>query len=86
MIRYLLLVYILGKRMTKGPIGPLFRELSDENLLLSMAENLWAYIKELIIKSSHVICYKIEPDILLHLLDLIEDSIVKPINLSTAKL
>ncbi len=85
-IRYLLLVYILGKRMAKGPIGPLFRELSDENLMLSMAEKLWAYIKELIIRSSHVICYKIEPDIILHLLDMIEDSIVKPINLSTAKL
>lgn len=47
---------------------------------------LWAYIKELIIRPSHVICYKIEPDIILHLLDMIEDSIVKPINLSTAKL
>ena len=86
MVRYLLLVYILGKRMMKGPIGPLFRELSDENLLLSMAKKLWAYIKELIIRSSHVISYKIEPDIVLHLLDLIEDSIIKPINLSTAKL
>jgi hypothetical protein len=86
MIRYLLLVYILGKRMVMGPIGPLFRELSDENLLLSMVEKLWAYIKELIIRSSHVICYKIEPDIVLHLLDMIEDTIVKPINLSTAKL
>lgn len=86
MIRYLLLVYILGKRMMKGPIGPLFRELSDENLLLSMAQKLWAYIKELIIRSSHVICYKIEPDIVLHLLDMIEDSIIKPTNLSTAKL
>ena len=86
MIRYLLLVYILGKRMVMGPIGPLFRELSDENLLLSMVEKLRAYIKELIIRSSHVICYKIEPDIVLHLLDMIEDTIVKPINLSTAKL
>ena len=86
MIRYLLLVYILGKRILKGPIGPLFRELSDENLLLSMAERFWAFIKELIIKSSHLICYKIEPDILFHILDLIEDSIIKPVNLSTAKL
>jgi len=86
MIRYLLLVYILNKRMANGPMGPLFRELSDENQLLSMAEKLWAYIKELIIRSSHVISYKIEPDIVLHMLDIIEDSIVKPLNLSTAKL
>ena len=86
MIRYLLLVYILGKRRINGPIGPLFRELSDENQLLSMAEKLWAYIKELIIRSSHVICYKIEPDIVLHLLDMIEDNIIEPVGLSTAKL
>ena len=86
MIRYLLLVYILGKRRINGPIGPLFRELSDENQLLSMAEKLWAYIKELIIRSSHVICYKIEPDIVLHLLDMIEDNIIAPVGLSTAKL
>ena len=49
-----------------GPIGPLFRELSDEKLLLSVAEKLWAYIKELIVRSSLVIYYKIEPDIVLH--------------------
>jgi len=86
MIRYLLLVYILNKRMLNGPIGPLFREISDENQLLSMAGKLWACIKELIIRSSHVISYKIEPDVVLHMLDIIEDSIVKPLNLSTAKL
>lgn len=86
MIRYLLLVYILNKRRNDGPIGPLFRELSDENQLLSMAEKLWANIKELIIRSSRIICYKIEPDIVLHLLDMIEDTIIRPANLLTAKL
>ena len=86
MIRYLLLVYILNKRRIKGPIGPLFRELSDENQLLSMAEKLWAHIKELIIRSSHVICYKIEPDIVLHLLEIIEDNIIAPAKSLTAKL
>ena len=86
MIRYLLLVYILSKRRINGPLGPLYRELSDENQLLSMAEKFWAYIKELIIRSSHVICYKIEPDIVLHLLDMIEDNIIAPAVLSTAKL
>jgi len=86
MIRYLLLVYILNKRRIKGPIGPLFRELSDENQLLSMVEKLWANIKELIIGSSHVICYKIEPDVVFHILDMIEDSIIRPVKLLTAKL
>ena len=86
MIRYLLLVYILNKRRIKGPIGPLFRELSDENQLLSMAEKLWANIKELIIRSSYIICYKIEPDIVLHLLDIIEDNIIAPTKSLTAKL
>jgi IS4 transposase len=37
MIRYLLLVYILSKRRLTGPIGPLFRQLSDDQSMLMMA-------------------------------------------------
>lgn len=86
MIRYLLLVYIINKRRIIGPIGPLFRQLSEEHLFLSMAEKVWTYVKELIIKSSQIVCYKIEPDIVLHLLDIVEDSIFKQTNMATAKL
>ena len=81
MIRYLLLVYIFNKRRASGPIGSLLRELSDENQLLSKTQKLWANIKKLIIRSSQVISYKIEPDIVLYLLDLIEDNIIAPTKL-----
>jgi len=63
MIRYLLLVYIINKRRIIGPIGPLFRQLSEEHVFLSMAEKMWTYVKELIIKLSQIVCYKIESDI-----------------------
>ena len=46
MIRYLLLVYILNKRRLTGPIGPLFREISEDHVLLSVAKAFWSYVKE----------------------------------------
>jgi len=86
MIRYLLLVYILSKRRLKGPIGPLFREIGDNHSLLWFAEKIWVNVKELIIRSSHIISYKIEPDIILHFIDIIEETIVKQTRFVTAKL
>jgi hypothetical protein len=86
MIRYLLLVYIIDKRRCHGPIGPLFRQISDDHTLLLVADKLWASVKELLIRSSHIICYKIEPDIILHLLDIVEDNIIGQTRLLTAKL
>ena len=86
MIRYLLLVYILGKRRLTGPVGPLFRQLADDQSLLMMAQSLWAYVKELIIRSSDVLCYKIEPDILFHFIDIIEDTIIRQTRIASAKL
>jgi len=86
MIRYLLLVYILSKRRLTGPVGPLFRRLSDDQSMLVMAQSLWANVKELIIRSSDVLCYKIEPDILFHFIDIIEDTIIRQTRLASAKL
>lgn len=86
MIRYLLLVYILSKRRLIGPVGPLFRELAEDQSMLMMAQTLWTNVKELIIRSSDVLCYKIEPDILLHFIDIIEDTIIKQTRLASAKL
>ena len=86
MIRYLLLVYILGKRMLSGSVGPLFRQLADDQSLLMMAQSLWANVKELIIRSSDVLCYKIEPDTLFHFIDIIEDTIIRQTRLASAKL
>lgn len=86
MIRYLLLVYILSKRRLTGPVGPLFRQLADDHSMLLMAQALWANVKELIIRSSDVLCYKIEPDTLFHFIDIIEDTIIRQMNLASAKL
>jgi hypothetical protein len=86
MIRYLLLVYILNKRRLFGPVGPLFRQLSDDQTMLMMAHSLWANVKELIIRSSEVLCYKIEPDILFYIIDIIEDAIIRQTRIASAKL
>jgi len=86
MIRYLLLVYILSKRRLIGPVGPLFRELAEDQSMLMMAQALWTNVKELIIRSSDVLCYKIEPDILFYFIDIIEDTITKQTRLASAKL
>ena len=86
MIRYLLLVYIMGKRRLTGPVGPLFRHLADDQSLLMMAQSLWANVKELIIRSSDVLCYKIEPDTLFHFIDIIEDTIIRQTRIASAKL
>ncbi len=86
MIRYLILVYILSKRRLAGPVGPLFRQLSDDQSMLMMAQSIWANVKELIIRSSDVLCYKIEPDILFHFIDIIEDTIIRQMRIASAKL
>jgi len=85
MLRYLLLVYIISKRRIIGPIGPLFRQLSEEQTFLYMAKKIWAYVKELIIKSSQIIDYKLEPDVVSHLLDIAENKFLNHNNLATAK-
>ena len=86
MLRYLLLVYIISKRRIIGPIGPLFRQVSEKQVFLHMAEKMWAYVKELIIRSSDILCFKIESDIVLNVLDIAGDILFGPDNLSTAKL
>lgn len=85
MLRYLLLVYIISKRRIIGPIGPLFRQLSEEQTFLHMVKKMWTYVKELIIKSSQIIGYKLEPDIVSHLLDIAENAFLNQNNLATAK-
>lgn len=87
MIRYLLLVYILYKRNPIGsPIGPLFRKLSD-TLQLCAVEKIWDHIKELMITSTELISHEINPDIILHLIDIIEEAIIiRQVQLLPAKL
>jgi hypothetical protein len=86
MIRYLLLVYILDKYRITGPMGPLFRDLVDEHIQLYLAEEVWAYIKELMITSSQLFCPEMEPDKFLHLIEIVEDALTKQLQKLTAKL
>ena len=86
MIRYLLLVYILNKRRLTGPIGPLFREISEDQTMLVLSEKIWAYIKELIIRSSHIFSYKFELDTIIQLIDMIENVVLKSCRVIPAKL
>lgn len=76
----------MGKRRLTGTVGPLFRQLADDQSMLMMAQSLWANVKELIIRSSDVLCYKIEPDTLFHFIDIIEDTIIMQTRLASAKL
>ena len=76
MLRYLLLVYILNKNNITTPIGPLFRHLAEEQSISYFAEKIWAYVKELIIKSSEILCYEIKPDKVMQLLDNVENIIL----------
>ena len=85
MIRYLLLVYILSKRRIDGPIGPLFREASNNQTFLMFAEAIWANVKELIIKSSDILSYKIDLDTLFHVIDIIESTITTKLPKLTEK-
>jgi hypothetical protein len=59
---------------------------SDDHLVVAFAEKIWAYVKELIIKSSQIICYNIEPDVILHLIEIVEKNITSQTRLLTAKL
>jgi hypothetical protein len=86
MIRYLILVYIQIKRRLNTSVGPLFRQVSDDQSLLMLSRAVWANVKELITRSSDVLSYRIEPDLMFHFLDIIEDLIVGQTRWVTAKL
>ena len=86
MIRYLLIVYILSKRRTEGPIGPLFRQESDRQTFLVFARAIWANIKELVLRSSDILSYQVNPDVLFHVIDIIENTIIDRFSILTAKL
>lgn len=86
MIRYLFLVHILNKYQLTGPIGPLFHALVDNHLQLYAAEQIWAYIKDLMIASSQLFWPEMEPDKFLHLIEIIEDALTEQLQKLTAKL
>jgi hypothetical protein len=85
MLRYLLLVYILNKGRITGPLGPLFRDLSEQHQFVAIADQLWNNFKELLLNSSDIISHEIEPDTLFYLIDLIENTIITKLTLPCAK-
>lgn len=84
MIRYLLLVHILNKYRLTGPIGPLFRDLTETHLQLYLSEKTWTVTKERIIVSSQLLWPEIEPDKFLHLVEIIEHASISQTRKLTA--
>jgi hypothetical protein len=74
MIRYLILIHILAKRQSRGPIGPLFRELAFEHMQAAMIESLWERIRKILTLSSQLFSTDVEIGKVLHLMDLLDDS------------
>jgi len=86
MIRYLILVNIMNRLTLTGPIGPLFRDLVDDQLLHSTVEKLWSRIRELLIDSSRILLDEIEVESFLQLIEIVEEKIVSKQSNFPAKL
>lgn len=86
MVRYLILVYIQIKRRLNTAVGPLFRQISDDQSIWMFSRTIWTHVKELIAKSSDILSYRIDPDLMFHFIDIIEDLIINQARLVTAKL
>lgn len=86
MIRYLILVYIQIKRRLNTAVGPLFRQVSEDQSIWMFSRMIWTRVKELIAKSSDILSYQVEPDLMFHFIDIIEDLIIDQARMTTAKL
>lgn len=74
MIRYLLLVYLMNTSRIIGPLGPLFQDVSDTELMLQVADHLWEQIKHAMFKSIDLFLGKTEFKYIIKLIDIIEDA------------
>ncbi len=70
--RYLLLVYILSKRYSVGPIGPLFRYLAKEQLEMALIPVLWERLKQVLMVSSQLFSNKSQACMFFYLRDIAE--------------
>jgi hypothetical protein len=75
MIRYLLLIYLMNNSRLIGPLGPLFRDVSDTELMLQVADQLWEQIKHAMLKSIDLFLNRIEYKYVIKLIDIIEDAL-----------
>ena len=76
MIRYLLLIYLMNNSRLIGPLGPLFRDVSDTELMLQVANQLWEQIKHAMFKSIDLFLSRIEYKYVIKLIDIIEDALL----------
>ena len=86
MLRYLLLVYILSKRYSTGPIGPLFQCLAQEQLELTVIPVLWTRLRQIMMMSSQLFSSDSDTETFLYILDMVENMLLDNSVLFTAKL
>jgi len=86
MVRYLLLVYILHKANGHGPLGPLFKDISNDLQFIQAAEYFWEQIKAILIISSALVFPTFEDTAIINLIDIIENVIASNLRFPSAKL
>ncbi len=86
MLRYFLLVYILSKRYSTGPIGALFRCLAQEQLELTVIPALWSRLRQIMMVSSQLFSTNFDTEIFFHILDIAENILLDNSVLFSAKL
>jgi hypothetical protein len=86
MIRYLLLVYLLLKKHTSKSIGPIFRQLAEEQLEAAVLSTLWERLTQIIMLSSQLIFDDVDNEKLFQLLEFIEMNILQFDSAASAKL
>ncbi len=86
MIRYLLLVYVKNSGRLVGPMGPLFRHLSETEMMLKFTNQLWEQIKQAMLKSIDIFSGTTGHDCVTYIIDIIEDTLFRTKIPLTAKL
>lgn len=76
----------MGKRRLTASIGSIFRDVVDKQQSALFAKKIWNYVKDQLFKSMNLISYRIENNVLMHLLDIIDDIVISQMKLLSAKL
>ncbi len=74
MIRYLLLVHILGKRQIRGPLGPLFKDLAYEHLQIAFINTFCDRLRKIVMLSSQLFSSDTDIDYFFYLMDILENT------------
>jgi hypothetical protein len=76
MIRYLLLVHILGKRQIRGPMGPLFKDLVFEHLQIAFIKTFCECLRKIVMLSSQLFSSETDLDTFFYLMDILENTYI----------